>query len=144
MCSFSMGGIYRFDCACSRCFYVIPFLPPKFQKKSSNLDHFNDPSSPRPPPEPPDVEICFDVEPDTTVKNDFDELNEDECFDPGVRLMFLQMLKMTITFPSHLSFEFFYRISPTLRFLLYFSPPGVKTAFLTLTYPLRAGDISSG
>ncbi|GJT55044.1 hypothetical protein Tco_0990098 [Tanacetum coccineum] len=39
--------------------------------ESSNLDHFNDPSSPRPPPEPPDVEICFDVEPDTTVKNDF-------------------------------------------------------------------------
>ncbi|GJS45463.1 hypothetical protein Tco_0595584 [Tanacetum coccineum] len=113
--------------------------------KSSNLDHFNDPSSPRPPPEPPDVEICFDVEPDTTVKNDFDELNEDECFDPGgVRLMFLQMLKMTITFPSHLSFEFFYRISPTLRFLLYFSPPGVKTPFLTPTSPLRAGGISSG
>ncbi|GJW85261.1 hypothetical protein Tco_0158406 [Tanacetum coccineum] len=48
--------------------------------ESSNRDHF---SSPRPPPEPPDVEICFDVEPDTTVKNDFDELNEDECFDPG-------------------------------------------------------------
>ncbi|GKC90939.1 hypothetical protein Tco_1151588 [Tanacetum coccineum] len=49
--------------------------------ESSNLDHFNEPSSPRPPPEPPDVEICFDVEPDTTMKNDFDELNEDECFD---------------------------------------------------------------
>ncbi|GJS82263.1 hypothetical protein Tco_0748804 [Tanacetum coccineum] len=27
--------------------------------------------------------FTFDVEPDTTVKNDFDELNEDECFDPG-------------------------------------------------------------
>ncbi|GJS60267.1 hypothetical protein Tco_0655051 [Tanacetum coccineum] len=26
--------------------------------------------------------FTFDVEPDTTVKNDFDELNEDECFDP--------------------------------------------------------------
>ncbi|GJR16861.1 hypothetical protein Tco_0965388 [Tanacetum coccineum] len=49
--------------------------------ESSNLDHFNEPSSPRPPPEPPDVDICFDVEPDTTMKNDFDELNEDECFD---------------------------------------------------------------
>ncbi|GKC18706.1 hypothetical protein Tco_1020856 [Tanacetum coccineum] len=35
--------------------------------ESSNLDHFNDPSSPRPPPEPPDVEICFDVELDTTT-----------------------------------------------------------------------------
>ncbi|GKF29649.1 hypothetical protein Tco_0095991, partial [Tanacetum coccineum] len=51
--------------------------------ESSNLDHFNNPLSPRPPPEPPDVEICFEIKPDTTVKNDFDELNEDECFDPG-------------------------------------------------------------
>ncbi|GJW82286.1 hypothetical protein Tco_0146261 [Tanacetum coccineum] len=41
-----------------------PSLP---ENESSNLDHFNDPSSPRPPPEPPDVEICFDFEPDTGV-----------------------------------------------------------------------------
>ncbi|GKF16621.1 hypothetical protein Tco_0061539, partial [Tanacetum coccineum] len=27
--------------------------------------------------------FTFDIEPDTAVKNDFDELNEDECFDPG-------------------------------------------------------------
>ncbi|GJW49335.1 hypothetical protein Tco_0090686, partial [Tanacetum coccineum] len=58
-----------------------PLLLPEIE--SSNLYHFNDPSSPRPPLEPPDVEICFDVEPDTTVKNDFDKLNKDECFDPG-------------------------------------------------------------
>ncbi|GKB21334.1 hypothetical protein Tco_0855257 [Tanacetum coccineum] len=51
--------------------------------ESSNLDHFNDPSSPHPPLEPLDVEICFDVEPDTTVKNDFDEPKKDECFNPG-------------------------------------------------------------
>ncbi|GJY95577.1 hypothetical protein Tco_0511938, partial [Tanacetum coccineum] len=31
--------------------------PPLSENESSNLDHFNDPSSPRPPPEPPDVEI---------------------------------------------------------------------------------------
>ncbi|GJT22997.1 hypothetical protein Tco_0892934 [Tanacetum coccineum] len=31
------------------------------------LDHFDDPSLSRPPPEPPDVEICFDFEPDTGV-----------------------------------------------------------------------------
>ncbi|GKG46474.1 hypothetical protein Tco_0501320, partial [Tanacetum coccineum] len=35
--------------------------------KSSNLDHFNDLSSPRPPPEPPDVEVFFDFEPNTGV-----------------------------------------------------------------------------
>ncbi|GKE30781.1 hypothetical protein Tco_1446165, partial [Tanacetum coccineum] len=44
--------------------------------------HF-DPSFPRPPPEPPDVEICLNFEPDTTVINNFYELNVDECFYPG-------------------------------------------------------------
>ncbi|GJZ03864.1 hypothetical protein Tco_0537139 [Tanacetum coccineum] len=43
--------------------------------------HF-DPSFPRPPPEPPDVEICLNFEPDTALINNFDELNEDEYFDP--------------------------------------------------------------
>nr|GEW76524.1 hypothetical protein [Tanacetum cinerariifolium] len=33
----------------------------------SNFDHHNDPSFSRPPPEPPDVEIFFDFEPDTGV-----------------------------------------------------------------------------
>ncbi|GJT24319.1 hypothetical protein Tco_0894256 [Tanacetum coccineum] len=37
------------------------------ENKSSNLVHFNDPTPPRPPPEPPDVEFCFDFEPDTGV-----------------------------------------------------------------------------
>ncbi|GKF07755.1 hypothetical protein Tco_0041979, partial [Tanacetum coccineum] len=37
------------------------------ENKLSNLDYFNDPSSSRPPSEPPDVEICFDFEPDTGV-----------------------------------------------------------------------------
>ncbi|GJV91441.1 hypothetical protein Tco_1539254 [Tanacetum coccineum] len=41
--------------------------PPLPENESSNLDHFNDPSSPRPPPEPPDVEVFFDFEPDTGV-----------------------------------------------------------------------------
>ncbi|GJS91150.1 hypothetical protein Tco_0773786 [Tanacetum coccineum] len=44
--------------------------------------HF-EPSFPSPPPEPPDVEICLNFEPDADVINNFDELNEDECFDPG-------------------------------------------------------------
>ncbi|GJU89634.1 hypothetical protein Tco_1302057 [Tanacetum coccineum] len=35
--------------------------------ESSNLDHFNDPSPPRPPPKPPDVEVFFNFEPDTGV-----------------------------------------------------------------------------
>ncbi|GKE59635.1 hypothetical protein Tco_1498820, partial [Tanacetum coccineum] len=43
--------------------------------------HF-DPSFPRPPPKPPDVEICFNFKPDTAVINNFDEINVDECFYP--------------------------------------------------------------
>ncbi|GKF46172.1 hypothetical protein Tco_0135974 [Tanacetum coccineum] len=53
------------------------------KNESSNLDHFNDPSSPRPPPEPLDVEICLNFEPDAAVMNDIFELNEDDSFDPG-------------------------------------------------------------
>ncbi|GJZ01720.1 hypothetical protein Tco_0519681 [Tanacetum coccineum] len=41
------------------------------------------PSFPRPPPEPPDVEISLIVETDAPVIKNFDELNEDKCFDPG-------------------------------------------------------------
>ncbi|GJS17409.1 hypothetical protein Tco_0411881 [Tanacetum coccineum] len=37
----------------------------------------------RPPPEPPNVEISLIIETDAPVINNVDELNEDECFDPG-------------------------------------------------------------
>ncbi|GKF23676.1 hypothetical protein Tco_0075998, partial [Tanacetum coccineum] len=39
--------------------------------------HF-DPSFPRPPPEPPDVEICLYFEPDAPVVDNFNELNDDQ------------------------------------------------------------------
>ncbi|GKB79262.1 hypothetical protein Tco_0946157 [Tanacetum coccineum] len=122
--------------------------PPLPENESSNLDHFNDPSSPRPPPEPPDVEICLNLEPDAAVINDFDELYENKCFDPGggeiifPQLFFPKMLKMTI--PSRLSFRLFSRSSPTLQILFYFSPPGVKTPFLIPASSLRDSGISSG
>ncbi|GKF96942.1 hypothetical protein Tco_0292763, partial [Tanacetum coccineum] len=44
--------------------------------------HF-DPSFPCPPSEPLDVEISLNFEPDAPLINNSDELNEDECFDPG-------------------------------------------------------------
>nr|GFD20240.1 hypothetical protein [Tanacetum cinerariifolium] len=55
------------------------------ENKLSNFDHQDDPSFPRPPPEPSDVEFFFDLEPKpiSAVINNIDELNEDECFDPG-------------------------------------------------------------
>nr|GEV84962.1 hypothetical protein [Tanacetum cinerariifolium] len=56
------------------------------ENESSNFDHHDDPLFSRPPPEPPDVE--FDFKPNSgevisVVKNNNDELNEDNCFDPG-------------------------------------------------------------
>nr|GEZ84390.1 hypothetical protein [Tanacetum cinerariifolium] len=61
---------------------------PLLENESSNFDHQDDPSFPRPPPEPPDVEFFFDFEPNSgelisAVINNIDELIEDECFDPG-------------------------------------------------------------
>nr|GEV33528.1 hypothetical protein [Tanacetum cinerariifolium] len=58
------------------------------KNESSNFDHQDDPSFPRPPPKPPDVEFFFDLEPNSgevisVVMNNIDELNEDECFEPG-------------------------------------------------------------
>nr|GEU45608.1 protein NYNRIN-like [Tanacetum cinerariifolium] len=55
--------------------------------ESSNFDHHDDPSFPRPPPEPLDVEVFFDFEPNSgelisAVMNNIDELNEEECFYP--------------------------------------------------------------
>ncbi|GJV15198.1 hypothetical protein Tco_1360521 [Tanacetum coccineum] len=40
--------------------------------------YFDDPSFPRPPPEPPDVEICLHFEPDAPVIDNFNELNNDQ------------------------------------------------------------------
>nr|GEZ42151.1 hypothetical protein [Tanacetum cinerariifolium]GEZ46371.1 hypothetical protein [Tanacetum cinerariifolium] len=61
---------------------------PLLKNESSNFDHYDDPSFPRPHLEPPDVEFFFDFEPNSgelisAVMNNIDELNEDECFDPG-------------------------------------------------------------
>ncbi|GJV95537.1 hypothetical protein Tco_1547114 [Tanacetum coccineum] len=54
---------------------------PEFESFHFNL--YDDPSFTRPSPEPPDVEISLIIETDAPVINNFDELNEDECFDPG-------------------------------------------------------------
>ncbi|GKD06642.1 hypothetical protein Tco_1181616, partial [Tanacetum coccineum] len=105
--------------------------------ESFHFDLYDDPSFPHTPPEPPDVEISLIIETDAPVINNFDELYKDECFDQWeVRLKFLKILKMTI--PLHLSFGLFSHFSLTLWILLYFSPPEVKTPFLTPTSLLKA------
>ncbi|GJR85402.1 hypothetical protein Tco_0209413 [Tanacetum coccineum] len=63
--------------------------------------------------------FTFDVEPDTSVKNDFDELNEDECFDPGggENVVFLNVEEddsFTFTIRTFLSFVTYPEVSPLL------------------------------
>ncbi|GJS92789.1 hypothetical protein Tco_0799757, partial [Tanacetum coccineum] len=106
---------------------------PPLELPESESFHFN-PSFPRPPPEPPNVEISLIIETDAPVINDFDELNEYECFDP---------VGGEINFEVDNSFTFV-----TWTFLPYLTNPvesiEVKTPFLTPASPLRAGGISSG
>ncbi|GJT03569.1 hypothetical protein Tco_0824738 [Tanacetum coccineum] len=51
--------------------------------ESFHFDLYDVPSFPRPPLEPPNVKVCFNIQPDTTMKNDIFELYKDEYFDPG-------------------------------------------------------------
>ncbi|GJX67936.1 hypothetical protein Tco_0303663 [Tanacetum coccineum] len=50
------------------------FIP---EYESFHFDLYDVPSFPRPPPEPPDVEICLKFETIAAVKNDSNKLNED-------------------------------------------------------------------
>ncbi|GJU94031.1 hypothetical protein Tco_1318787 [Tanacetum coccineum] len=56
------------------------------ENESYNLDHFNDPSSPRRPPEPPNIEICFDFKPDTSVVTNkvVGDISEHDVFMPNL------------------------------------------------------------
>ncbi|GKB72578.1 hypothetical protein Tco_0933990, partial [Tanacetum coccineum] len=97
--------------------------------------HF-DPSFPRPPPEPPDVEICLQFKPDTLVIDNFEELNEDQR---GSENVLFQNVEDDDSFTLTSSFLLFL---PSRGFLLYLAPPGVKIRSLTPASSLRAGGIS--
>nr|GEX63951.1 hypothetical protein [Tanacetum cinerariifolium] len=120
------------------------------KNESSNFNHHNDLSFPRPPPKPPHVEVFFDFEPNSgeliaAVMNNIDELNEYKCFDPrGCEIDVFANIEDDDYFPFIFVIRIFYRISSTLRFPLYFSPLGVKTPFFTLASPFRTSGISSG
>ncbi|GKF43112.1 hypothetical protein Tco_0129664 [Tanacetum coccineum] len=96
-------------------------------------------SFPRPPPEPPDVEISLIIETNAPVINNFDELNEDECFDPGENEIDVEdddsFTFVTWIFLPYLTYP---EVSPLL------SSTKNKDTILTLASPLRAGGISSG
>ncbi|GJR87961.1 hypothetical protein Tco_0211972, partial [Tanacetum coccineum] len=75
--------------------------------------HFDNPSFPRPPPEPPDVEICLNFESDTPVIDNFEELNEDQR--EGENVVFLNVEEddsFTFTIRTFLPFLTYPKVSP--------------------------------
>nr|GEW72515.1 hypothetical protein [Tanacetum cinerariifolium] len=92
------------------------------KNESSNSYHQDNPLFPCPPPEPSDVE--FDLEPEVilAVINNKDELNEDECFDPGREIDVFANVKDDDYFP----FTFVIRI-----FLPYLIHPEVSPLLLS-------------
>ncbi|GJU02210.1 hypothetical protein Tco_1112548 [Tanacetum coccineum] len=100
--------------------------------------HFN-PSFPRPSPESPDDEISLIVETDAPVINNFDELNEDECFDPGGDEIDVEDEdSFTFIIRTFLPYLTYPEVSPLL------SSTKNEDTILTPTSPLRADGISSG
>ncbi|GJV57156.1 reverse transcriptase domain-containing protein [Tanacetum coccineum] len=86
--------------------FLVPddLIPPGVENDDSedednelpNLDHQDNPSSPRPPPEPPDV--CFNIEPDTTMNDE--DFNQGEIVFTFVNWTFLPFF----TYPEDSSF----------------------------------------
>ncbi|GKG13240.1 hypothetical protein Tco_0350200, partial [Tanacetum coccineum] len=110
---------------------------PKFES------FYDDPSFPLPPPEPPDVEISLIVKTDAPVINNFDELNEDECFDPGggendVSQNVEDDDSFTFIIRTFFPFLTYHVDSPLLL------STGSEDIILTPGPSLRAGGISSG
>nr|GEU36099.1 hypothetical protein [Tanacetum cinerariifolium] len=84
-----------------------------FPGRIPNEATIDDSLFPRPPPEPPDVEFLFDLEPNSgevfaAVVNNIVELNEDECFDPGgFNLTMIEVFRVRFVVPVHKSFASF-------------------------------------
>ncbi|GKE40434.1 hypothetical protein Tco_1463839 [Tanacetum coccineum] len=101
--------------------------------------YFDDPSFPRPPPKPPDVEICLHFEPDSPVIDNFNELNDDQR---GSEIDFSQNVKdddsFTFAIRTFLPLLTYPEVSPLS------CSTGSEDTILTPASPLRAGGISSG
>ncbi|GJS30322.1 hypothetical protein Tco_0490942 [Tanacetum coccineum] len=102
--------------------------------------YFDNPSFSRPPPEPPDVEICLHFEPDAPVIDNFNELNDDQR---GSEIDFSQNVEdddsFTFVIRTFLPFLIYPKASP-----LSCSTGSEDTIFLTPASPLRAVGFSSG
>nr|GEY35436.1 hypothetical protein [Tanacetum cinerariifolium] len=111
---------------------------------NESFDFEDDPSFPRPLPEPPDHE--FDLEPEviSAVMNNIDELNEDKCFDPGGKINVSTNDEDVDYFPFIFVIRIFlpYLIYPEISPL--FLSAESEDTILTLVSLFRAGGISLG
>ncbi|GJR92837.1 hypothetical protein Tco_0265011 [Tanacetum coccineum] len=73
------------------------------ENESFSLDHFDDPSLPRPPPEPPDVETCFNFEPDAGdfINKVVGDISEHDVPMPNILRPPNHPLSMCLTFCSY-------------------------------------------
>ncbi|GKC88017.1 hypothetical protein Tco_1148666, partial [Tanacetum coccineum] len=60
--------------------------------ESPKLDHQDDPSIPHPPPEPPDVEKCFEPEAGILITKEFKGVSKSHDFMTGSTQQFLKPL----------------------------------------------------
>nr|GEW12605.1 hypothetical protein [Tanacetum cinerariifolium] len=75
------------------------------KNESSDFDHQDDPSFPRPPPKPPDVEFFFDLESNpreviSTVINNINEFDEDEYDDYFPFIFVIRIFLPYFTYPE--------------------------------------------
>ncbi|GJX50970.1 hypothetical protein Tco_0277815 [Tanacetum coccineum] len=85
-------------------------IPKDEVNESPNLDHQDDPSIPRPPPEPPDIEKCFKPEAGILITKEFKGVSKPHDF----------MADILLTLPTLVQFHF----------ISLFSSSGVKTTII--------------
>nr|GFB03516.1 hypothetical protein [Tanacetum cinerariifolium] len=95
-------------------------IPPGIENVADDPEGDENPSIPRPPPEPPDVESFFDLKPDVIAEEISDNLNEDKCFDPGREINVSTKIEDDDYFPFMIVIRFFlpYFIFPEVSLLL--------------------------
>nr|GEW12773.1 hypothetical protein [Tanacetum cinerariifolium] len=97
-------------------------ISPGIENVADDPEGDDNPSIPRPPPEPPDVEFFFDLKPYVIAEEISGKLNEDKCFEPGREINVSTKIEDDDYFP----FTFFIRF-----FLLYFIFPEVSPLLLS-------------
>nr|GFB27775.1 hypothetical protein [Tanacetum cinerariifolium] len=103
------------------CFLEELLIDDSFLSHESFDSNFEDnPSISRPLPEPPDVELFFDLKPDLIAEEISDKLNEDKCFNPGREIFVSTNIEDNNYFPFMFVIRFFlpYFIFPEISPLL--------------------------